>query len=84
MHMNKRKTNNLLGDELKLRHRNASNRGPWEGSGVVLRFDQSEEVCLELNQKVSGDDVCAWVCVCVGGGAEVAPVGNVLGTELKG
>lgn len=37
------------GDELKLRHRNASNRGPWEGNGVVIRFDQTEEVCLQLD-----------------------------------
>ncbi|KAJ9528293.1 hypothetical protein QJQ45_014261, partial [Haematococcus lacustris] len=36
------------GDELRLRHTNASNRGPWEGVGWVLRFDQSEEVCLEM------------------------------------
>jgi regulator of nonsense transcripts 1 len=41
----------MPGDELKLRHRNASNRGPWEGLGNVIRFDQSEEVCLELKDR---------------------------------
>ncbi|KXZ44312.1 hypothetical protein GPECTOR_69g405 [Gonium pectorale] len=38
----------MQGDELKLRHKNASNRGPWEALGHVLTYQQSEEVCLEL------------------------------------
>ena len=38
----------MPGDELRLKHKNASNRGPWECLGNVIRFDQSEEVCLEL------------------------------------
>ncbi len=38
----------LQGDELKLRHKNAGNRGPWEALGHVLTYQQSEEVCLEL------------------------------------
>jgi regulator of nonsense transcripts 1 len=44
------------GDELKLCHRAAGARGAWEGSGCVLRFDQSEEVCLEMNNNVSACD----------------------------
>lgn len=42
------------GDELRLCHRAAGVRGTWEGTGCVLRFDQSEEVCLEMNSNVSG------------------------------
>ncbi|EFJ52298.1 hypothetical protein VOLCADRAFT_86581, partial [Volvox carteri f. nagariensis] len=38
----------MQGDELKLRHKNAGNRGPWEALGHVLTYQQSEEVCLEL------------------------------------
>lgn len=38
----------MPGDELRLKHKNVSNRGPWECLGNVIRFDQSEEVCLEL------------------------------------
>ncbi|KAG2435081.1 hypothetical protein HXX76_007168 [Chlamydomonas incerta] len=38
----------MQGDELKLRHKNASNRGAWEALGHVLTYQQSEEVCLEL------------------------------------
>lgn len=54
------------GDELKLRHRNASNRGAWEGTGNVLRFDQTEEVCLELRDSVGmvkcvGKGVGKWI-----------------------
>ena len=45
----------MPGDELRLKHRNASNRGPWEGLGNVIRFDQTEEVCLELRDSVSGN-----------------------------
>jgi hypothetical protein len=41
------------GDELRLCHRAAGARGSWEGSGCVIRFDQSEEVCLEMNSNVS-------------------------------
>lgn len=41
------------GDELKLRHKNPSNKGPWECQGHVIQFDQTEEVCLELH----GSDV---------------------------
>jgi hypothetical protein len=43
----------MPGDELKLKHRNASNRGEWEGTGNIIRFDQTEEVCLELRESVS-------------------------------
>lgn len=48
----------IAGDELRLKHKNASNRGAWEGSGTVTRFDQTEEVRLEMQSNVS-------VCVCV-------------------
>ncbi len=41
------------GDELKLRHRAPSARQPWEMVGHVTRFDQTEEVCLEMNGSVS-------------------------------
>ncbi len=44
----------MPGDELRLKHRNVSNRGPWEGLGNIIRFDQTEEVCLELRDSVSG------------------------------
>ncbi|KAG1668439.1 hypothetical protein FOA52_015969 [Chlamydomonas sp. UWO 241] len=46
----------MPGDELKLRHRNVSNRGAWEGHGNVIRFDQSEEVCLELKDSAVPED----------------------------
>jgi len=46
----------MPGDELKLKHRNASNRGAWEGSGTVTRFDQTEEVCLEMHSNDVPDD----------------------------
>ena len=48
----------MPGDELRLKHRNASNRGPWEGVGNVIRFDQTEEVCLELRDSVSAGSAC--------------------------
>ena len=50
----------MPGDELRLKHRNASNRGPWEGVGNVIRFDQTEEVCLELRDNVSADKERYW------------------------
>ena len=43
----------MTGDELKLRHRAPSNRAGWEGTGNVLQFDQTEEVCLEMQTNVS-------------------------------
>ena len=44
------------GDELKLRHRTPSNRAPWEAHGHVTRFDQSEEVCLEMSTNEVPED----------------------------
>jgi len=54
----------LSGDELRLKHRNASNRGAWEGSGTVTRFDQTEEVCLEMHSNVSGCVLEGWQGQC--------------------
>ncbi len=50
------------GDELRLKHDSPSGRaGAWEGNGIVLRFDQTEEVCLEMLKNVS-DSCSSWLC----------------------
>ena len=44
----------MAGDELKLRHRSAGSRGAWECIGYVVQFNNTEEVCLEMTNNVSG------------------------------
>ncbi|GAX77331.1 hypothetical protein CEUSTIGMA_g4777.t1 [Chlamydomonas eustigma] len=46
----------MPGDELKLKHKNIINRGEWEGTGNIIRFDQTEEVCLELRESSVPDE----------------------------
>jgi hypothetical protein len=43
----------MPGDEFKLRHRSPGSRvTAWEALGVVVQFDATEEVCLELRTNV--------------------------------